>query len=73
MDEEGKLLVEFIGRFENLAEDFRHICEQLRVQAELGHAKPSQRGSYRDYYDAESEALVADCFAEDLALFGYRF
>lgn len=71
--EEGEMLVEFIGRFENLQQDFDHICGRLSVQAELGHAKPSSRGSYRDYYDTETEALVAECFAEDLELFGYRF
>jgi hypothetical protein len=73
VDEHDKLLVEFVGRFENLTEDFQRICERLSVNAQLGHAKPSSRGSYRDYYDADSEALIREYFAEDLALFGYEF
>lgn len=73
VDENDELLVEFIGRFENLQADFKAITRRLGVQAELGHAKPSSRGSYRDYYDAASEALVREYFAEDLALFGYEF
>lgn len=73
VDENDGLLVEFIGRFENLQADFKAITRRLGVQAELGHAKPSSRGSYRDYYDAASEALVREYFAEDLALFGYEF
>ena len=73
VDENGVLLVEFIGRFENLQEDFRHICERLSVEAELGHAKPSARGSYRDYYSSESRDLIGVVFAEDVELFGYRF
>jgi len=73
VNEEGELMVEFIGRFENLAEDFGRICQRLSIEAELGHAKPSSRGHYRDYYDTASRELVAEVFAEDLELFGYRF
>ncbi len=73
IDEEGKLLVEFIGRFENLQQDFDLICRRLSVEAKLGHAKPSGRGSYRDYYSDESRALVEKVFAEDIELFGYSF
>ncbi|WP_238946762.1 sulfotransferase family 2 domain-containing protein [Seongchinamella unica] len=73
VDESGEMLVEFIGRFENLQQDFDSICQRLQVEASLGHAKPSSRGSYRDYYDAESEALVREYFAQDIELFGYAF
>jgi hypothetical protein len=73
VNESGELLVEFIGRFENLQQDFDRICQRLQVEASLGHAKPSSRGSYRDYYNAQSEALVRKIFAEDIELFGYRF
>lgn len=73
VNEQGEMLVEFVGRFENLEEDFTAICGRLGVQAELGHAKPSSRGSYRDYYDPASRELVAEVFAEDLEAFGYSF
>ncbi len=73
VDENDAMLVEFIGRFENLQGDFRRICERLSIEAELGHAKPSGRGSYRDYYDPQSRDLVGEVFEEDIALFGYEF
>ena len=73
VNESGEMLVEFIGRFENLQQDFDTICRRLEVEASLGHAKPSSRGSYREYYDAGSEALVREHFAEDIELFGYSF
>ena len=73
VDEQGELLVEFIGKFENLAQDFAKICERLSIQAELGHAKPSARAAYREYYDAETEALIAEHFAKDIAAFDYHF
>ena len=40
--------------------------------ASITYAKPSGRGSYRDYYDAETKALVGECFAEDLEAFAVR-
>ncbi len=73
VNENDELMVEFIGRFENLEQDFATICQRLGVNATLGHAKPSSRGSYRQYYDADSEALIREHFAEDLQLFGYEF
>jgi hypothetical protein len=73
VDENDQMLVEFIGRFEQLEQDFEHVCSRLGLRARLGHAKPSARGSYRDYYDAETRALVGQVFAEDLVAFGYDF
>lgn len=73
VDENDNMLVEFIGRFETLQQDFDRICERLALDARLGHAKPSSRGSYRDYYDDESRELVAESFAEDLETFDYQF
>ncbi|MEH6580563.1 MAG: sulfotransferase family 2 domain-containing protein [Halioglobus sp.] len=72
-DEHGELLVDYVGKFENLQQDFATICARLSVTAELGHAKPSDRASYRDYYDAETELLIAEHFAVDLEAFAYSF
>lgn len=30
-DDEGRLLVDFVGRFENLRRDFEHVCQKLNV------------------------------------------
>lgn len=73
VDESDQLLVEFVGRFENLQQDFARISERINVKAKLGHAKPSGRGGYRDYYDAQTRDIVAEAFAADLESFGYSF
>ncbi len=73
VNERDEMLVEFVGRFESLQQDFDSICKRLGVSAQLGHAKPSSRGSYRDYYDADSRALIERVFAEDLESFDYSF
>lgn len=73
IDEKGKSLVDFVGRFENLNQDFATISDRLSLGSSLGHVKPSSRGSYQNYYNEETQALIAASFAEDIDAFGYRF
>jgi hypothetical protein len=72
-DAEGKLLVNFVGRFERLAADFKTICRHLGREATLPHLKASKRGHYRDYYDEPTQAIVAEWFRKDIERFAYRF
>lgn len=73
-DESGRLLVKFVGRFENLQEDFDTICARIgRLPTALPHRKSSAHGHYRDYYDAETRRIVADWFHDDIERFAYDF
>jgi hypothetical protein len=73
VDEAGKLLVDFVGRFENLEVDFQTICNRVGINATLPHINKSDRLGYRDYYDEETRALTARLYAEDIERFGYTF
>ena len=45
-DGEGRLLVDFVGRFENLRQDFAEVCARLGItDAELPHRNPSNKRS----------------------------
>jgi hypothetical protein len=45
-DADGRLLVDFVGRFENLAEDFAQVCATLGFEdAELPHRNQSDKAS----------------------------
>lgn len=72
-DEQGTLMVDYVGRFERLNEDFKTICQSLGTDLSLGHKKKSQRSNYRDYYSDASRDLITDVFNDDLQLFGYEF
>lgn len=73
-DENGHLLIDFVGRFESLSEDFAHICEVIgREDASLPHLKTSSRSAYPGYYDDRTRQIVADWFAPDIEAFGYTF
>lgn len=73
VDSCGKLATDEIGRFENLNADFERITDRLGISARLPKRNYSHHKDYRDYYDAHTQKLVADHFAEDIDLFGYTF
>jgi len=72
-DARGNLIVDFIGYFERLNEDFAKVCAQLNVKAELPRANTSSHRDYRTYYTPATRDLVAKHFRPDLELFGYDF
>jgi len=72
-DRSGRVIVDFLGRYESLAPDFAHACRRIGIDASLGRANMSARGDYRDYYTPRLAALVRDHYAEDIERFGYEF
>lgn len=73
-DPGGPLLVEFVGRFENLAADYLVVAKKLGRSSELPHLKTSKtRNSLPDLYDEEALEVVRSVFSEDLEYFGYSF
>lgn len=72
-DAAGKLLANRVGRFENLARDFREVSHSLGLPAGLPHLFRSEgRGDYAGFYDAETREMAGRRYARDLALFGYE-
>lgn len=72
-DEEGKVLVDFVGHYETLADDFNQVCRQLKIEAKLPHINQSNHRDYRSYYNDRTQQLVANYFQADIELFGYQF
>ena len=74
-DLQGRQIVDFIGRYETLQEDFDHICDRIGITPiTLPHRrKASDRADYRGYYDDSTRRLVAEHFAPDIERLGYEF
>ena len=75
IDLKGKLIVDFVGKYERLQEDFRYACEQIGVSLELPHKRKAKDRSsdYRSYYTDETAEMVASYFAQDIELLNYSF
>src|SRR5215469_14924806 len=66
--------VDYIMRFENLADDFRTLCNQLEISpATLPQYNRSSREYYSKYYDDELREFVRTRFAAEIERFGYTF
>ena len=73
VDLNGKIIVDFIGKYEQLQEDFDEVCRRIGITSKtLPHKrKATDRGDYRQYYNDDTARLVADYFRRDIENFGY--
>ena len=66
--------LDYIMRFENLADDFRAVCAALDIQArQLPRYKRSTHDPYSKCYDVHLRELVREGFAAEIEQFGYTF
>lgn len=73
-DEKGTIAVDFIGRFENIEEDFKIITDKLNIKRTLKKTNTSKRKEdYRAYYNQETKAKVGIIYKRDIELFNYEF
>tara|TARA_Y100000034_G_scaffold122237_1_gene167438 strand:+ start:478 stop:1191 length:714 start_codon:yes stop_codon:yes gene_type:complete len=82
-DESGELFVDFIGRFENLDEDWSKFCKIVKIPQTSGgigtmlpksnRNKTKEQKHYRYYYTDELVDIVANYYKRDLEMFNYEF
>lgn len=74
LDSGGKLSLDFIGKFENLAQDFEKVAREIGLEdPHLPHLISGNGGSYREAFNDQSREWVAKKYAEEIQLFGYSF
>jgi hypothetical protein len=76
IDLHGNLIVDFVGRYEWLQDDFAEVCRRIGIASPtLPHRRQAtdRERDYRAYYSAATAELVAAHFQPDIERFGYRF
>ena len=73
-DWRGRLIVDFVGRFETLEQDAALLFRRLALtDVSLPHVNASAHLHYSTYYTAELADLVGRRYRRDVRAFGYRF
>jgi hypothetical protein len=76
IDLHDNLIVDFVGRYERLHDDFASICKRIGIASpDLPHRRQAtdRRKDFREYYNDETAELVAKYFRRDIERFGYAF
>jgi hypothetical protein len=71
--EEDEQIVDFIGRYENLTQDFQYICSRIGISTNLPRLNVSNTKPYQTYYNERTIELVRQTFEPDIHLFDYEF
>jgi len=73
-DESGRCMVDFVGRFERLQDDFDVACDRAGIpRRRLARTNASGGRSLTEMYDDASILLVSRLFADDIHRYGYSF
>jgi len=67
------VIVDFVGRFETLGDDFAIVCQRLGIDVALPHTNKARHRDYREYYDDKLAEMVGQHWRQDVGLFGYEF
>lgn len=76
-ENDGKLLVDFVGRFEQLQHDFNSVCETLGIKdstlPRLESTGSGVRRHYKEYYNNETKNIIARIYEKDIEVFCYEY
>lgn len=74
LNQNGDVIVDFIGRFEQLQKDWGFVSKRIGLSHQLPHLnKNCQRSHYSRYFNKKTRQIIADRFAVDIEYFGYEF
>tara|TARA_Y100000310_G_scaffold343672_1_gene452399 strand:+ start:1685 stop:2470 length:786 start_codon:yes stop_codon:yes gene_type:complete len=74
---DGECKMDFIGKVENLEEDWKYVSNKIGVTDDIGHARKNtsykQDSNYKDHYDDATVNMVGELFKQDIDYFGYSY
>lgn len=75
-DNEGNLLVDYIGKIESFHHDFKYICNKIGLKFEdlnVPHLMKSKQVDYRSYYSETTKEMIRQRYSKDIEFFQYIF
>ena len=72
--ETKELLLDFVGKFENLQEDFDKVCKIIDIPSQkLNIVNTSKHEHYTKYYNEDTKNMIGDYYRKDIEYFDYEF
>lgn len=71
----GKIPLTFIGKYENLENDFNYVAEKINIverYSDLGYIHQAKKVDYKEYYTNELKNLVDNIHDNDFKYFNYE-
>ena len=72
-DKRGSILVDFIGRFENLDDDILLLSKKLKKDIKLNHHNHNKKKDFKLAYTDEMIEKVYQVYQKDIDIFEYSF
>lgn len=73
----GEIIVDFVGRYENLAEDFNVVLKRLGLEGKTSlpmvNTTPGRSADYRSGFTEETRARVESWYGPEIETFAYSF
>jgi hypothetical protein len=73
MDLNYEPMVDFVGKLENIEEDWSYVCDKIGLNIKLPHLNATPHKHYREYYTPKTRDMLADLAEVTIDLFGYKF
>ena len=73
-DEDGKVRLDYVGRYETLDRDFSELAARLAIDGQLEHLNQNDerpRTNFETFYTDEAFRMVGELWAVDVESFGY--
>ena len=71
--ENNKLIVDFVGKFENLISDWDYICKKLGTSLKLPYINRMPHKHYKEVFNKDARKIIENLYKDDLKLFSYKF
>ena len=72
-DKNGKIIVDYVGKFENLNKLVDKINDILKSEFKLEHYNKTNKKDYKDIYTTEMIVKVHQIYQKDIDIFEYSF
>lgn len=65
---------DFVGRTENLQNDFNTVCDKLKIpKVTLPQKNSTEHEHYTQYYNDQTRDIVAKAFRKDIEFFNFKY